>query len=183
MLFSHDTDEALVEAATLVNTRLRGVDELDTVAGLEAFLDHFAMSGVRLGTEAELAAVRDIRERVRALWSAHDRAEAAHLVNAILRETATAPYLIEHDGLDWHLHMTEPTAPLAHRIGAESAMGLLDLVRADALGRLRWCAAEDCDAVLVDLSRNSSKRYCDTGNCGNRANVAAYRARRRDAGA
>jgi predicted RNA-binding Zn ribbon-like protein len=33
--------------------------------------------------------------------------------------------------------------------------------------------------VLVDLSKNSSKRYCDTGNCGNRTNVAAYRARKR----
>ena len=62
----------------------------------------------------------------------------------------------------------------------ESAMGLLDLIRTDDLGRLKTCAADDCDALLVDLSRNSSKRYCDTGNCGNRANVAAYRARRRE---
>ena len=76
--------------------------------------------------------------------------------------------------------MTEPSAPLAHRIGAESAMGLLDLIRTDDLGRLKTCAAPDCEALLVDLSRNSSKRYCDTGNCGNRANVAAYRARRRE---
>ena len=51
--------------------------------------------------------------------------------------------------------------------------------RADALGRLRICAAEDCEDVLIDLSKNSSKRYCDTGNCGNRTNVAAYRARKR----
>ena len=135
---------------------------------------------MRPWTEAELEAVREIRERLRAVWSATDRAEAATLVNAILRETATTPYLIKHDALDWHLHMTEPSAPLAHRIGAESAMGLLDLIRTDNLGRLKTCAAEDCSALLVDLSRNSSKRYCDTGNCGNRANVAAYRARRRE---
>ena len=32
--------------------------------------------------------------------------------------------------------------------------------------------------MLIDLSKNSSKRYCDTGNCGNRTNVAAYRARK-----
>jgi len=30
---------------------------------------------------------------------------------------------------------------------------------------------------VVDLSKTRSKRYCD-GGCGNRANVAAYRARR-----
>ena len=36
--------------------------------------------------------------------------------------------------------------------------------------------------LLIDLSRNHSRRFCDDG-CGNRANVAAYRARRRgDAG-
>ena len=181
MLFTDDTEAALTEATGLVNTRLDGVDRLETIAGLDAYLEEFAMSGERLGTHAELEAVRDIRERLRSLWSAPDRAEAAALVNAILRETATTPYLTKHDELDWHLHMTEQTAPLAHRIGAEAAMGLLDLIRTDELGRLRTCAAPDCDAVLVDLSRNSSKRYCDTGNCGNRANVAAYRARRREA--
>ena len=182
MLFTDDTEVALAQAAALVNTRRDGVDQLASVAGLDAFLTEFAMSGERLGTQAELRVVREIRERLRALWSAVDRAEAAALVNALLRETATTPYLIKHDELDWHLHVTEPTAPLAHRMGAEAAMGLLDLIRSDDLGRLKTCAAEDCDAVLVDLSRNSSKRYCDTGNCGNRANVAAYRARRREAG-
>jgi predicted RNA-binding Zn ribbon-like protein len=32
---------------------------------------------------------------------------------------------------------------------------------------------------VVDLSKNRSKRYCDSG-CGNRANVAAYRQRKAD---
>ena len=47
------------------------------------------------------------------------------------------------------------------------------------LDRVKVCAADDCSDVLVDLSKNKSKRYCDTGNCGNRVNVAAYRARKR----
>jgi predicted RNA-binding Zn ribbon-like protein len=182
MLFTGDTESALAEAAALVNTRRNGTDALADTAGLDAFLAQYPMSGERLRTRAELDAVRDVRERLRAVWAAVDRGEAAALVNAILRETATTPYLTKHDELDWHLHMTEQDAPLANRIGAESAMGLLDLIRTDNLGRLKTCAADDCDAVLVDLSRNSSKRYCDTGNCGNRANVAAYRARRREAG-
>ena len=45
-------------------------------------------------------------------------------------------------------------------------------------GRLRRCEAPGCDAVFVDLSKNRSRRYCDTGNCGNRQHVAAYRERR-----
>ena len=56
-------------------------------------------------------------------------------------------------------------------------MAMTDVIRMDELGRLRICAADDCDDVVVDLSKNRSRRYCD-GGCGNRANVAAYRARR-----
>ena len=179
MHFAHDTEIALAEAAALVNTLSDGVDELATLDGLDAFLTRFPFSGVRLGTEEELESVRGLRERLRGFWSAADRDEAAALVNALLADCATSPYLSRHDEWDWHLHVTRPDAPLARRIGAEAAMGFLDLVRSDDLGRLRVCSADDCSDVLVDLSRNKSKRYCDTGNCGNRANVAAYRARRR----
>jgi predicted RNA-binding Zn ribbon-like protein len=47
------------------------------------------------------------------------------------------------------------------------------------LRRLKICAAPDCDAVVMDLSRNRSRIFCDTGNCANRQHVAAYRERRR----
>ena len=56
-------------------------------------------------------------------------------------------------------------------------MALVDVIRADAVDRLRVCAGEDCEDVLVDLSRNRSRKFCD-GTCGTRANVAAYRARK-----
>jgi predicted RNA-binding Zn ribbon-like protein len=177
--FAHDTQMALIEAAALVNTLNDGVDELATRAGLDGFLARYPYSGDRRGTEDELEQVRRLRTRLRALWTAADRDEAAAIVNAVLAETEARPYLTKHDEWDWHLHVTRPDAPLADRIGAEAAMAVLDLIREDALGRLRICAADDCADVLVDLSRNSSKRFCDTGNCGNRTNVAAYRARKR----
>lgn len=179
MLFAHDTEVALTTAVALVNTVDEGVDQLDSRAGLDAFLLRFPFSGVHLGTTEEVEQVRRLRERLRPLWTAADRDEAARLVNAILRDADARPYLSRHDEHDWHLHVTEPDAPLAQRIGAEAAMGFLDLIRSDDLDRLRICAADDCEGVLVDLSKNKSKRYCDIGNCGNRANVAAYRARKR----
>jgi predicted RNA-binding Zn ribbon-like protein len=181
MVFAHDTQVALTEAAALVNTLSDGVDELQTQAGLDAFLARYTYSGDRRGTEDELEQVRWLRMRLRSLWTAADRDEAAGIVNAILAEADAHPYLSKHDQLDWHLHVTRPDAPLADRMGAEAAMAVLDLIREDALSRLRICAADDCVDVLVDLSRNSSKRFCDTGNCGNRTNVAAYRARKRAA--
>jgi predicted RNA-binding Zn ribbon-like protein len=47
-------------------------------------------------------------------------------------------------------------------------------------GRLGVCDASACEQVFVDTSPNSSRRYC-SDRCSSRANVAAYRARRKAA--
>jgi predicted RNA-binding Zn ribbon-like protein len=177
--FSHDTERSLAETAALVNTVGLDGDTLVTLADLDDFLARSPYSGVIRRTQTELESVRALRPRLRRFWTAASRDEAATLVNEILDEADARPYLTRHDEWDWHLHVTRPDAPLADRIAAEAAMAFLDLIRADALDRLRICAADDCEDVLIDLSKNSSKRYCDTGNCGNRTNVAAYRARKR----
>ncbi|HJQ88859.1 MAG TPA: CGNR zinc finger domain-containing protein [Propionibacteriaceae bacterium] len=179
MPFSHDTERALAETAALVNTVGLDGDTLVTLADFDDLLARYPYSGAIRRTPEELESVRALRPRLRKFWTVADRDEAAVLVNQILAEADARPYLARHDEWDWHLHVTRPDAPLADRIAAEAAMAFLDLVRADELGRLRICAAADCADVLVDLSKNSSKRYCDTGNCGNRTNVAAYRARKR----
>lgn len=181
MVFAHDTELFLTSTAALVNTLSDGVDSLDTPAGLRAYLTAAGWSGMVLGTPEELASVRELRDHLRTFWAIVDRDEAARFVNDLLARTEARPYLTKHDAYDWHLHLTHDDAPLASRIGAEAAMGFLDLIREDQLDRLHTCAADDCDDVLVDLSKNRSKRYCDAGNCGNRANVAAYRARKRNA--
>ena len=85
---------------------------------------------------------------------------------------------MEHDGFGWHIHAVPQRAPLATRMAVEAAMAFVDVLRSGELDRLKTCAADDCDDVVVDLSRNRSRLFCDSG-CGNRANVAAYRARRR----
>ncbi|SFN95350.1 Conserved protein containing a Zn-ribbon-like motif, possibly RNA-binding [Pseudonocardia ammonioxydans] len=183
MEFAHDTQAALAAAASLVNTATDEHDVLDDQDAFDAWLDGQVYTGDRERSPAERASVRELRSRVAALWprgdDEPDRDRTVELVNDLLEETDARPHLARHDGWDWHLHVTPRNAPLAHRIGAEVAMAVADLVRGDDLSRLRRCAGEDCDAVLVDLSRNRSKRFCDTGNCANRAHVAAYRARRR----
>jgi len=68
-------------------------------------------------------------------------------------------------------------APLAVRMAVEAAMAFVDVVRTGELGRLRTCEFPDCGSVVVDLSKNRSKRFCDAG-CGNRATVTTYRARK-----
>jgi len=69
-------------------------------------------------------------------------------------------------------------APLAERILVETALAMIDVIRADEHTRFDICAADDCEGLVLDLSRNRSRRYCSTA-CGNREAVAAYRARQK----
>jgi predicted RNA-binding Zn ribbon-like protein len=179
VIFTHDTEMALSAAAALVNTD--GEDELlPDVAALDHFVATWGWTGSRTHDESELVAVLAIRPRLRELWVA-DEDTAVELINAMLRETRALPQLVKHDQWDYHLHATPGDAALADRMLVEAAMAFVDVIRVKQLDRLRNCAADDCDDVLVDLSKNRSRRFCDQG-CGNRMNVAAYRARQSQAG-
>lgn len=179
MLFAHDTEVALTAAAALVNTE----DVLDPdhealpdVAALRSFIQAQGWTGHFAGDEAELRQVRAIRPRLRQIWFA-DKDGVVRIVNALLAEAHALPQLVRHDEWDYHLHATPQAAPLASRMAVEAAMAVVDVVRSDELSRLRICESPTCDDVVVDLSKNRSKRFCD-GSCGNRAAVAAYRARK-----
>ncbi|HEY3010756.1 MAG TPA: CGNR zinc finger domain-containing protein [Micromonosporaceae bacterium] len=176
MLFAHDTEVALAAAAALVNTADGDDELLPDIAALDEFVRVWRWTGRRDRDEAELRAVRDLRPRLRRLWEASEEG-VVEIVNDLLREGGALPYLVSHDGQDYHVHATPPDAPLATRMAVEAAMAFVDVVRAKELGRLRICRYTGCDNVVVDLSKNRSKQYCESG-CGNRAAVAAYRARK-----
>ncbi len=181
MPFAHDTELALQGVAALVNTMPGSapgdpdVERLATVEDLDAYVRAWGWTGLHTGHAAELEEVRALRPRLRAIWETDERG-VVDLVNGLLREFHALPQLTEHDDLGWHIHAADTDAPLAQRMAVEAAMAVVDVVRAGELDRLRTCAADDCDDVIVDLSRNRSRRFCERG-CGNRANVAAYRAR------
>jgi predicted RNA-binding Zn ribbon-like protein len=179
MIFAHDTQEALAGAAALANTADDGRERLPDVAALDAFVRAWGWTGSRTHDEAELRAVRALRPRLRELWHA-DEDRLVALANGMLREASALPQLVKHDGWDYHMHATPPGAPLATRMSVEAAMAIIDVVRLKEGERLRTCAYPGCGNVLIDLSKNRSKRFCDEG-CGNRAAVEAYRARRKAA--
>jgi predicted RNA-binding Zn ribbon-like protein len=175
MVFAHDTEVALQAAAALVNTRGIDEDRLTTVAELDEFVQEWGWTGSRRRDRAELEEVRLLRPRLRQLWELDEDGVVA-LVNELLREARALPQLLRHDGWDYHLHATSARAPLADRMAVEAAMAFVDVVRQKELDRLRVCDADDCHDVLVDLTKNHSRRYCST-TCSNRVNVAAFRAR------
>ncbi|MBO0896974.1 CGNR zinc finger domain-containing protein [Arthrobacter sunyaminii] len=177
MALGHDTADSLGTVAALINTAATGPDALLTPADLDVFLARERFSGSRTHTAAELRAVRHLRAGLRQLWTA-DEERLAVGVNQLLRNARALPQVVRHDEWGWHLHCTSPAAPLEERLATEAAMALADVLRGGELDRLGTCAAPDCAAVILDLTRNRSKRYCDTGNCGNREHVRSYRSRR-----
>jgi predicted RNA-binding Zn ribbon-like protein len=162
MLFAHDTEVALTAAAALVNSDDRDGERLPDVAALAEFFSAYGWTGRRDGTVEELQADED---------------EAVEIVNALLAENNALPQLVRHDNWPYHVHAVPADAPLASRMAVEAAMAFVDVIREGELGRLRICEYHDCESVVVDLSKNRSKRFCDLG-CGNRAAVNAYRARK-----
>ena len=182
MLFAHDTTAALLLAADLVNSDdLVNSGALDSAAdpeALEALLGRHQLEPRRRPTAADLAAVLALRSRLRAVWQTTGTEDRAGLINDLLHDSGARPRLVDHGGgWGWHLHVTGHDAALEHRLAAQAGFAFADLVRLGEADRLRGCEAPGCEAVFTDLSRNRSRRYCDTGNCGNRQHVAAYRDR------
>jgi predicted RNA-binding Zn ribbon-like protein len=180
--FAPDTEETLAFTVALANTDAAasrtGVDELPTPEALTAFLDEWRYSGRFDRDQAELDDVIATRSRLRGIWTL-ERDDAVAAVNALLTEARALPQLVRHDTSDWHLHATPPDAPLAERMRVEVALALVDVLRTNETDRLRQCDAPDCEGLLVDLSRNGSKRFCSI-RCGNRMNMIAYRERNAD---
>ena len=176
MVFAYDSEVALQAAVELVNTA-GPPDTLASVAELDEFWTRWRYTGRHDRTRAELEAVRALRPLLRELLTAGRDEEVAALVNQVLADVTLSPELVRHDEYDWHLHAVGPEDPLPRRILVETVMAMVDVIRADELSRLSQCADDTCDDVLLDLSRNRSRRYCSTA-CGNRNAVAAYRARR-----
>jgi predicted RNA-binding Zn ribbon-like protein len=168
--------EALEAAVFLSNSELEP-DTLTSLAELNAFYDRFGYTGSR-PSAADLESVRAIRTPLRRLFQA-TRDGAVPLVNEILAAQRALPQVVRHGDMDWHIHATTDERPLAERLLVETAMAMIDVIRADEMKRFDHCAMDDCDGVVFDMSRNRSRKYC-TMTCTNRAAQIAYRARQSD---
>jgi predicted RNA-binding Zn ribbon-like protein len=59
------------------------------------------------------------------------------------------------------------------------AQSAAELLTSPKLGRVKVCAGEGCGWVFLDESRNGSRRWCDSRDCGNRERVRRHLARKR----
>jgi predicted RNA-binding Zn ribbon-like protein len=181
--FAHDVERSLNIVVDLVNTdpASAGEDLLPDANTLREFVVRHDLSEVGRITEDDLTAVRAIRAPLRAVFQAGSAEGSARLLNELFSTVTVSPRLTDHDHYPWHIHYFTPGAAVSEHLMIDGAMALAVVVTAGEQERLQTCDAPDCSRVLVDLSRNRSKRYCDSRTCGNRLHVAAYRERRRAA--
>lgn len=71
----------------------------------------------------------------------------------------------------------DPTAPAEHAI----AIAAEDLLRSPDAERVQECAGTGCGWLFIDRSRNHSRRWCSSADCGNRDRVRRHESRRRSA--
>ncbi|MEV6275360.1 CGNR zinc finger domain-containing protein [Nocardia sp. NPDC051832] len=118
--------------------------------------------------------VGELRGWIRRLDAAF-RAPSVRLLNELLAETTSEPYISTHDGRAPHLHFSRIDLPTVERVKAYTAMGLAELF-CEAPERIGRCARAGCAMVFVDTSRNGRRRFCTT-RCSNRVHVAEHRRR------
>ncbi|MFG2208556.1 CGNR zinc finger domain-containing protein [Streptomyces sp. NPDC048638] len=178
-------------ATDLVNTspRVRSSgDVLPDPAALAAFLtDHDlhpdALADERRPTQRDLEQVHTLRQEVHAVLETTDEQDVVDAAAALVSRAGTGPSLFRDDEGRWQWFVAaRPDAPLADELAVLMGVGLLGTVRTLSHDRFRHCTAEGCQGVFVDTSKAGRRRYCMPEVCGNRRNVANYRARRTRSG-
>jgi predicted RNA-binding Zn ribbon-like protein len=176
-------------AVRLVNTEepVRGTDGLTTVESVRKLFSP-GSRGVRLADESDLPRLRSVRVRLRAVFESaaeDDETRAVNLLNELLTEYPVSPVVSGH-GLvgdngrpDWHMHLAENAGTATAVFATGASMGLAVHLTQQGVDRLGICQAPPCRNAYLDTSTNRSRRYC-SDRCATRANVAAYRARKRE---
>lgn len=175
-------------AVRLVNSEEpeRGTDALVSVDAVRALFG-VPSRAAALADESDLPRLRAVRVRLRGVFEAAaegDEVRGVDLLNSLMVEYPVSPLVSGHDYLDeagrprWHLHLADNAPTATANFTAVACMGLAIHLTSMGADRLGICQASPCRNAYLDTSTNRSRRYC-SDRCATRANVAAYRARKR----
>jgi hypothetical protein len=163
-------------AAALLNADLSEVD------GLLSYLD--GRPGLQgRAADRDCMLLRKLQREFRPVFEAGEAGDVSAVVaglNGLLARHPMTPQISDHDAENLHLHVWTGSGSVAEQIVGESLLGVSTLVCDLGADRLGVCSSTTCTNAFVDASPNRSRRYC-SDRCSSRANVAAYRARRRAA--
>lgn len=162
-------------------------DHLADAAGLVAWLAREGerlpeAEGVREASPDDLAAVRAVRAHAAVALAAARRGERPP-ASALrgLNEAQLAAPAVRYAQWDGDAVVVTPrrSGPPGVRVAAALAEEVAGLLADPALARVRECEAEDCRMLF--LPAHPRRRWCSATRCGNRARVARYYQRHKDA--
>lgn len=168
---------ALVQAFVNTNDVEGGSDRLGKLHEARAWLHQRRLLEKRETLrEAELAWLVEVREALRALALANNRAPVDETAVAVLDDAArrTLTVVFGESGT--------PLRPVGE--GADGTVGRLLALVAEAMREGTWrrmkaCRRDECRWLFYDHSRNRASSWCSMAICGNRAKTRAYRRRRK----
>lgn len=136
-----------------------------------------AAARVPADADAVLARARALREALFRLFS--ERPTEAGDLDLVADEAGRAAgeqrLVATSDGYEhaW------PESDRLEQILWPVALSAVDLLTSQDRSRVKECAAEDCNWLFIDVSRNRSRRWCDMRICGNRAKARRFAARQK----
>jgi predicted RNA-binding Zn ribbon-like protein len=150
-------------------------DKLDTAELAAKILRPFGhQAGVP--SQQRLDLVRAVRSDLLDLLDAHDPTDAAGNWAAFTGRIASITFQQDF-AAPGEVGLRQVTGdPVVGRIAQDVAA----LITAGNWSRLRLCANDVCREVFYDVTRSRTRRWHSYEYCGNRTNVAAYRARNAD---
>lgn len=153
----------LTESATVRVKRRLGVQRLDALAADSRALREWASHWI---SRWSLAPMEDYGLEIGRL-------------NGLLRKGRYHREVTSTAGR-WEL-LDHSNADSADDLLALIAMQIALLVTVEDPALLRRCAGKECTLWFLDRTKGHRRMFCSTSACGNRAKVAAFRARQKDA--
>jgi predicted RNA-binding Zn ribbon-like protein len=161
----------------LLNSRMMefGVDELQTAQSARSWLADQGYEPVALSSR-ELGDLRRTREHLREMLRGDDAA-ADQVRRAMARHLRGRPAVEPLDGALAGGVRLDDVGPARRPLQLVLAALWRGAVSGE-LDRLKVCADDRCQIAFYDRSRNRSREWCTSGECGNRNRVARTRQRR-----
>lgn len=153
-----------------------GAERAAEVVAASLTIGHYDPRPRRSDVAVRAAALAADLHRTFAFLAAGEHDGGAQIIQALLERYDVRLRLSNHAARPWHIHYRADIPDATDALGAGSAAALALAIDAGAYDRLRLCAAERCDRVLFDRSRNGSRRFC-SASCRNRTKTQAFRRR------
>lgn len=140
-------------------------------------LDRHGQPETKVASDEVLARARSLRETIhRVVMASVERSAPADddlaLLNRAVSEARAHQRLIHSRGTQYDWRWDGGTA--VDRVLWCVAASAAELLTTSRIDRVRMCAGTGCGWLFVDASRNRSRRWCDTRDCGNRERVRRH---------